>query len=912
MAAVAARARAPAAIVRASASARPARLIRARSHAGRHTSAARAVAARAAPTRPPPRPPPRARPTGSIVVIPKQTTKLINMVSDPVIYGKLPPQGSRHLVVSGNGCVTHATISQFLRALYAADNAALRSNVPFVVLLHHHKLPREIKQLLDERQFLDHVSFVRGSPLVVQDLMRTRVSSCEACFVLGDPGTDQYANEDATSLMVCLAVRSYCHDVPMVVQLLSASSIGDLNHTLDPSWPSVHAVNVVEMKNLMLAKACTVECFCCFITNLLVPPSSDASELRTDDLDDFNPHARAADAVRTAMSTVSEYARSASCRLLLAAAPAALDGIALHEVSLWLHLRLRATLVAIKSGEQRHAHRSLTLNPSMQRELHDGDVMYLVCRDEEAPAVVMRLTPESWRAELRETVALLHGRTARVWPGVRCVLRPTSDSMQSVAAHGGRGADEAQPPSPPRARARPFGPALGWPFGAASEQVAAGNGDAYADPAAMAALDLQKGTASASARRRLGALDLLAWRAERALPTVESLEPSVCAEWSRHVILSIHGGTLDWGGVAIFAGALRAASASTKLLILTFDRPEPQEWATILHSSPANVHWMKGSYTAKGHLARANVRAAKKLVIFVPPASQRSANGRQADLHLVDQQAVLAYLHLDGAFGSQRNPALVELEYFENVRFLRPGAHVSVSGGQTQPLSVIRRAGELLGARSARSGASAPRVADKAAPMLQQLGSSSAQASSSFSTNVEPIAPAATPSGTGAQHSYGIHEAHSNALHPVFGAGRVFSMRALDSLLNHAYLEPSIVDLIKQLSLPAAEDVFSQHRTRSVDGTARMHARHSSCLTTLSVPPHMAGQTFGALFENALMAHGIVCLALVSHAERVASGLMDKAALPCVITCPPSDRPLNKQDLVYVLTVSPAEALDEA
>ncbi|KAJ1631634.1 hypothetical protein T492DRAFT_905819 [Pavlovales sp. CCMP2436] len=208
----------------------------------------------------------------SLVLIPRQTSRLINMSSDPGSHGKLPTASMRHLVITGNGCLAHATIAQFLKALYAEEqgsSAVLTSQLPYVVLLHHHPLPRDIRLLMNDRNLLDRVSYVRGSALVENDLLRAKVSSSEAVFVLGDPGSDHYAKEDGISLMTCLAVRSYCRGVPMVIQLLSANSIGELAHTLDPSWPLVHAVNVVEIKNLILAKACSIDCFCTFITNLL-------------------------------------------------------------------------------------------------------------------------------------------------------------------------------------------------------------------------------------------------------------------------------------------------------------------------------------------------------------------------------------------------------------------------------------------------------------------------------------------------------------------------------------------------------------------------------------------------------------------------------------------------------------------
>lgn len=842
----------------------------------------------------------------SVVIIPKQTSALINMVRSPKVYGKLPTAGARHLLVTGNGCMAHATISQFLRALYAVDNTAQGSSAPFVVLLHHHTLPREVKELLDERSFLDRVSFVRGSPLVVQDLVRARVASCEAVFVIGDPGCEEYHAEDATSLMTCLAVRSFCHDVPMVVQLLSANSLGDLNYTLDPSWPRVHAVNVVEIKNLILAKACVVDCFCAFLTNLLVPPDSYAVDNDGERQSDFGTAELERVVERRAESA---YARSAASRLLLAAVPAALDGVPLYDLSLWARLKLNATLIAIKSSEHKYASRSLVLNPSVHREVNEGDILYLICGSTEAPARIMRITHEEWAAELSGLEDLLsHGGLARVWPEVSRLARrkgesgesglqpaspvwrllaEPSPSLEATASGSSRSPEGSfRAPRAAAGRQQPFGGALDWAFGLGPGEPAEPR-NAYVDPESLDSLELSS-SATRSARGVMH--DALRWRGESAPPAIESLDPFVCAEWSDHVILSVGGGTLDWGGVAIFSHALKVASPSTKLLILS-NRPEPQEWALVLRSGEGR-HWMKGSYTAKGHLGRANVRAAKKLVVLVPPFSRRSADGRQADLHQADQNQVLAYLHLDAVFGSAANPALVELEYFENVRFLRPSSSM-LAQPQAPPPSLARRVHELLGSamgmpsrrRDASSGARAPSLA------LQASAPSEASASQ--------LALPVEPRPEQAQRSGGTQVTGNNAYHPVFAAGRVFSMRTLDSLLNHAYLEPSIVDLIKKIALPAPEAIFDR---------VPQHARHHSCLTTLPLPEHLVGQTFGKLFERALLVHGVLCIALVSRVGR--AKLHTKASMPSVITCPPVDRLLKKHDIVYVLTVSPAEQLD--
>ncbi|KAJ1624466.1 hypothetical protein T492DRAFT_1046913 [Pavlovales sp. CCMP2436] len=821
----------------------------------------------------------------SLVLIPRQTSRLISMSSDPGSHGKLPTASMRHLVITGNGCLAHATIAQFLKALYAEEqgsSAVLTSQLPYVVLLHHHPLPRDIRLLMNDRNLLDRVSYVRGSALVENDLLRAKVSSSEAVFVLGDPGSDHYAKEDGISLMTCLAVRSYCRGVPMVIQLLSANSIGELAHTLDPSWPLVHAVNVVEIKNLILAKACSIDCFCTFITNLLLPPS--AALLDPDLL------APLAEGEKRELDREDEYAQSAVSRLLLAAAPAALNGAFVLEVSLWLRRALAATLIAIKSGEGGHVQCSLTLNPPVYHRLCEGDILYLVTAVKDAPARVMRLSPEDWR---REREGLGPTEATPVWPQVRRLAprersavragkfgSPVWRMLQSSGARGGAGGG-------PHAHALPSPPTLfgqlSWPFGP---------GDAGPYDAPESARD-----------------ELLSWRAERAMPPIESCTPAFTETWRQHVILSIDGGTLDWGGVAIFAGALRAASSATKLLVLTYDKPEPQEWALVLSKingydpAAACIAWMKGSFAQKRDLLRANVRHAHKLIVFVPPVSQRSANKRgEDDLHLVDQQAVLTYLHLDAAFASRNNPIILELEYFENVRFLRPGPKLRAAKGHSQT---------LLGYATARIGRRRP-AADGVLPT-----SNSPHIVRHGSEGELPLRPDFyDPPEQRETTEHGAHNAGSNAaFHPVFAAGRVFSMRALDSLLNHAYLEPSIVDLVHDIALPAPEDIFSRLHAHA---DATLTTAYKSCLAILPVPKRFAGRPFGALFESALATHGVVCLALVTYdvrrqmIEALGRGAPPNRAweLPNVITCPPAARQLRSQDLVYVLTTAQATLLE--
>jgi hypothetical protein len=160
----------------------------------------------------------------------------------------------------------------------------------------------------------------------------------------------------------------------------------------------------------------------------------------------------------------------------------------------------------------------------------------------------------------------------------------------------------------------------------------------------------------------------------------------------------------------------------------------------------------------------------------------------------------------------------------------------------------------------------------------------------------------------GRQREYGTSELSDNALHPVFAAGRVFSMRALDSLLTHAFLEPSIVDLVKHLALPAAEHVFAARKKAPPHAPAAdaRALRQQSVLATLPVPAAYVGEPFGKLFEHALAAHGVLCVALVSHGADGAGSL-----LPYVITSPPLRRALLKRDVVYVLTPADGEDLED-
>lgn len=845
----------------------------------------------------------------SLVLIPRQTSRLINMSSDPPVIGKLPGSDRSHLVLTGNGVMSHATVSQFLRALYANDTARTRRQLPHVVLLHPSALPRELRNLIQQRLFLDRVSFFRGSTLVEDDMLRARVRFAEAVFVLGDPGCDDATREDAASLMMVLAVRSFSHDVPCLVQLLSGNSIGDLNLALDPSWPRVHAVNIVELKNLILAKACVVEGYCTFITNLLVPPDASAGSplaaqeershggraLTTDFLDALGEHQDAPD------TDFEQYERCASNRLMLAAVPEAMHGMQIQTVSLWLRLDLGSTLIAVKSADNSRTI-DVVINPSVEYTLTDGDILYIVSTDEEAPKRVMRLQTAAAREDVEDALeGRVDGMRARVWPHIqrlkrrrvssvdedkspwkaifdakRLVRRPspqqrgagftvrvpfptTMPSFGAVSWGGGGGRESGSTAedggSGRRARAGR------WPGRLTTEAHPRGGPGGAPEPSFNAW----------EARWEADGLrEMLHWKAEqKEAPVIESVEPAEVASWENHVILSVDGGTLDWGGVAILAGALRVSTSSTRLLVLTYDAPEPQEW-TLVQRASKTVHWMRGSFAAKGHLARANVRSAHRLMILVPPVSQR-ASSKSNDLHLVDQQAVLTYLSLDAALGSVKNPCIVELEYLENVRFLRPDKARQTSEPPPRANGLTRRA-EIITDTLTRRHSVAP-------------GEGRRGADAQYSSEKKRSATA---------------ESRASAFHPAFASGRVFSMRSLDALLNHAYLEPSIVELVKRLSLPCPDTVFS---TRA----SIPQRRQKSHLTLLPVPPDLAGRTFGTLYQRALVVHGIVCLALVTRSRSV-TGAPLPHTLPFVITNPPLERSLSKHDYVYVLTVSESPA----
>jgi hypothetical protein len=532
----------------------------------------------------------------------------------------------------------------------------------------------------------------------------------------------------------------------------------------------------------------------------------------------------------------------------------------------------------------------------------------------------MRLTADDWRAELAAVVAETRAVSARVWAHVPRLARgwsaleqATHSAMPALRLLAETQLSHARAAT--AASASAFSP-LGWAFGGWQAPTPVVAPRSSLSRLSTDAIDFDADSEEDEDEHAGGAdqsAHALRWHAQRDHPLIESVEPAVCAGWSGHVVLSIAGGTLDWGGVAIFAASLRVASAGTKLLILTFDRPEPQEWSKLLRASPHGCHWMKGSFVSKGHLSRANMSAARTLVIIAPPVSQRSAMGgatalaSASDVHLVDQQAILAYLQLDAAFGTLANPAVLELEYLENVRFLRPGPHAHNALVARQPparaaaaaaASPVAAASRTAGARpaAAAAAAAAPRRLPCALlpslDWLRRLGRQLAVA-------MVPLKPV-----------YTTRAYTDSAYHPVFAAGRVFSMRALDALINHAYLEPSVVSLVKKLTLPCPEDVYAPAAARrgASGGSAADAADAASAalrrthLTALPMPPHLIGREFCELFEAALVVHGVICVALVSYGNA-------HRQLPTVLTCPPLARKLRPNDLVYVITACPGEEL---
>mmetsp|Transcript_30574 Transcript_30574/g.49468 ORF Transcript_30574/g.49468 Transcript_30574/m.49468 type:complete len:1140 (-) Transcript_30574:64-3483(-) len=153
----------------------------------------------------------------AIFVIPWQVAYLVSFLNNmPKYMGAYRPKArTPHVVVCGTS--PPERFVSFVEDYFYRGRSYGDSELVFLVPGNPHT---ELLVIMQKPQFRGKITFLKGSPMSLQDLRRAKVSLCSAVFLLADQSAVDPTKEDALIMMRYSAVRSYDPSRPILVEVL--------------------------------------------------------------------------------------------------------------------------------------------------------------------------------------------------------------------------------------------------------------------------------------------------------------------------------------------------------------------------------------------------------------------------------------------------------------------------------------------------------------------------------------------------------------------------------------------------------------------------------------------------------------------------------------------------------------------
>ncbi|GAB6031496.1 hypothetical protein CHUAL_009270 [Chamberlinius hualienensis] len=197
----------------------------------------------------------------ALIVLPKQFERLaLTWVEMQRLGGSYIKKGftkDRHIVVCSTELGDDLALD-FLNEFYSH-----RHLQDFhVVFLTSADLDAEARQILQMPIWAHRHTYIKGSCLRDEDLLRTRVNEAEACFILGADNSVDKTAADQHTILRSWAVKDFAPNVPLYVQIFRPQSIIHVKF-------AEHVVCEDEFKYAMLAYNCMIPGTSTLVTLLL-------------------------------------------------------------------------------------------------------------------------------------------------------------------------------------------------------------------------------------------------------------------------------------------------------------------------------------------------------------------------------------------------------------------------------------------------------------------------------------------------------------------------------------------------------------------------------------------------------------------------------------------------------------------
>ena len=287
--------------------------------------------------------------------------------------GRFHPRrrGGHVLVAGGAVAAGGATLADFLAELCTPPPGV---SAPEVVVLAGREPSPELRALLRQRWAAPHVTLLRGSLLEARDLLRCRVDSARAAFVLADLSAPERSVEDEATVLAAAALRRAQPALPCRTLLCHADA---LKLARTAGLPRHTCVTAADIAPALLALGARVPGASTLVVNLLR-----CAPLRA------SAYSRAARA-----TWLAHYTHGAALGVFGAPLGDWATGMLFHVAAAAVFEQHGVTLIGVQQEGR------LLLAPRHGTRLVAGDVAFAVGPDDASVAMALRAPAGTdWRA----------------------------------------------------------------------------------------------------------------------------------------------------------------------------------------------------------------------------------------------------------------------------------------------------------------------------------------------------------------------------------------------------------------------------------------------------------------------------------------------------------------------------------
>ncbi|XP_058969191.2 potassium channel subfamily T member 1 isoform X2 [Pocillopora verrucosa] len=182
---------------------------------------------------------------------------LVSRQKEGGTFNRMLAGSEKHVVLCAT-ILRPTMLIDFLNEFYADT----RLQDAHVVLLCPSELDSTLRILLQVPHWSQRVTFLKGSALIDEDLIRARVEDAEGCFILTDRYADDREAADKHTILRTWAIQDFAPATPLYVQILKPENKFHVSF-------AEHVVCEDEVKHALLASNCVCPGISTFFTLLL-------------------------------------------------------------------------------------------------------------------------------------------------------------------------------------------------------------------------------------------------------------------------------------------------------------------------------------------------------------------------------------------------------------------------------------------------------------------------------------------------------------------------------------------------------------------------------------------------------------------------------------------------------------------